>query len=249
MKIEKKTVIKIIAVTAACAIALAICWKWISEPLIHFVNNPEQFQTWVKERGFWGCAAYVGMCVLQVIIAIIPGEPFEIAGGYAFGWLGGTLLSILGATLGSAATFSFVKRFGKRAAHFLASREKVSKLSFLQDEKKLHLVTFILFFLPGTPKDLLTYCAALTPMKLGEFLLISAVARVPSVITSTIGGHALVNRRYYFAVAIFAATFAVSALGLWLYNRYTARKRQKKRASRRRLHRPLAAKRYRKVST
>ena len=247
MKIERKTVLRVLLIVLAVAAALAVSWKWISEPLVGFVKNPEAFQAWVSDKGVWGMAAYVGMCMLQVIIAIIPGEPFEIAGGYAFGWLGGTLLAILGATVGSAATFSFVKRFGKRAANFLSSREKVQKLAFLQDEKKLHLITFILFFLPGTPKDLLTYCAALTPMRLGEFLLISALARVPSVITSTIGGHALVRREYLFAVIVFAVTFLVSGLGLWLYNRYTARRAKNTPRRPLRPHRPTTHRVYRKT--
>ena len=61
-------------------------------------------------------------------------------------------------------------------------------------------LTFVLMTIPGTPKDLLTYFVGLTDMKLGTFLLISLVGRLPSVLSSTVGGHLLdqlLGRRFY----------------------------------------------------
>lgn len=68
------------------------------------------------------------------------------------------------------------------------------KLLFLKKEKNLELIIFIIFFIPGTPKDLLTYIAPFTRIKLKTFLLLTTFARIPSVITSTIGGNALSNQ-------------------------------------------------------
>ena len=80
-------------------------------------------------------------------------------------------------------------------------------------------------FIPGTPKDLLSYFAGLTDIKLGRWLVISTIARLPSVITSTIGGNAVGEQNYLFAVLVFAGTLAVSALGLWIYQRISKRKK------------------------
>ena len=74
-------------------------------------------------------------------------------------------------------------------------------------------------FIPGTPKDLLSYFAGLTDIKMGRWLLITTVARIPSVITSTVGGNAVGEQNYLFAILVFAGTLAVSALGLLIYQR------------------------------
>ena len=86
---------------------------------------------------------------------------------------------------------------------------------------------FILFFIPGTPKDIMTYFVPLTHMKLGHFLLLSGVARLPSVITSTVGGNALGSGNHWFAVAVFAITAVLSAAGIWMYRRIVKRKEEK----------------------
>ena len=80
-----------------------------------------------------------------------------------------------------------------------------------------------MFFLPGTPKDVLCYFVGLTDMPLGTWVLISAVARIPSIVTSTVGGNALGLEKYGFAALVFAATLAVSGLGLLIYRAICAR--------------------------
>ena len=72
--------------------------------------------------------------------------------------------------------------------------------------------------MPGTPKDMLCYFAGLTDMKPGVWALISSLGRIPSVITSTIGGDALGTKNYWFAIGVFAVTLLFSAVGLLLYN-------------------------------
>ena len=83
---------------------------------------------------------------------------------------------------------------------------------------------FLLFFIPGTPKDLLTYFVGLTDIRLKTFLLLSMVARIPSVITSTFGGHLLGQEKYTGAVALYAITGLMSLLGMVGYNNYLKKK-------------------------
>ena len=94
-------------------------------------------------------------------------------------------------------------------------------MKFLQNTKKLNILIFILFFIPGTPKDLFTYFIGLTPMKLRTFLILSSIARIPSVISSTIGGEALGLQNYTFAIAVFILTAAISGIGLLIYRKIT----------------------------
>ena len=173
----------------------------------------------VDGHGLWGRVAFVGMMVLQTFVAIIPGEPLEIGAGYAFGAVEGTILCVLGTVIGTAAVFAFVRTFGVRAVEVFFSKEKIQSLRFLKNTKRLTTVMTIVFLIPGTPKDLLTYFAGLTNIKFPTMLIISAVARFPSVITSTVGGSALGNQNYIFAVIVFVATALVSAVGLVIYNK------------------------------
>ena len=211
-------------------LSLAIAW-FVGRPLIAHLREPEAFRLWMDGHGWVGRLAFVGISVLQIVVAIIPGEPVEMFAGYAFGFWLGTALCEAGILLGGTLVYAFVHRFGRRALGIFFTKEKTDSLRFLHNEKKLGFWVFILFFIPGTPKDIMTYVVPLTSMKLWHFLLISGVARLPSVITSTIGGDALGTGRHGFALIVFAATALISLAGILVYRRI-CRKRKKDAAGR-----------------
>lgn len=99
------------AIAIFILLGAALAW-FVGRPMVRFAKEPEVFRQWVAGHGFWGMAAYTGMVFLQVLVAIIPGEPLEIAGGYAFGAVWGTVLCLLGAFLGSVAVFAVVRKWG-----------------------------------------------------------------------------------------------------------------------------------------
>jgi len=194
------------------------------KPMVRFVSEPEKFRLWVEERGWWGRLAFVGMVLLQVLVAVIPGEPLEIAAGYAFGFFEGTLLCLIGMTIGGVLVFGFVRRFGVRALEIFFSREKIENIKFLQNNRRVYLIVIVAFLLPGTPKDLLSYAAGLTKVRFRHWLWITSLCRLPSLVTSTLGGNALGTERWVQAALIFAATMVISLLGLWVYRRYMEKK-------------------------
>ena len=190
----------------------AVVAVYVGKPMINLAKDPETFRLWVDSHGFGGKLAMVGMMVLQVVVAVIPGEALEI-----------------GAAIGSAIIFFFVKLLGVKMVEAFISREKINSLKFIKSSRRLNLLMFILFFIPGTPKDLFTYFAGLTPMKLHTFLMISTIARIPSVITSTIGGHALGTQQYVFAAVVFAITIIVSLIGILVYRRISKQEKEKEK--------------------
>ena len=196
----------------------------VGKPMVEFVREPERFRAWVDSSGFVSRVIFVGMVVFQLIIALIPGEPLEMGAGYAFGAVEGTILCIIGCVIGSALVFLFVRRFGVKLVEVFFPREKIRSMRFLQDSRRLNLLTFIVFFIPGTPKDLLSYFIGLTDMKLGTWLLITAVARIPSIVTSTVTGDALGLKDYQFALIAFGVTLALSLAGILVYRRLSARR-------------------------
>lgn len=197
-----------------------------SEPLLRFVSEPEQFRAWVDERGVLGALAYVGMVVLQIVVAFIPGEPLEIAAGFAFGALEGTLLCLLASALGSILVILLVRKWGVRLAELFFTREKLDDLSFLRSSPRRTLIFAVIFIVPGTPKDLLCYYAGLTDIRLPLLLAICTLGRIPSILTSTLGGDALGARSYSSAAIVLAVTLLISALGVILYRRILKRHRK-----------------------
>lgn len=210
-----------------CLATALVCW-FVGRPLLRFASKPQQFREWVDIHGIWGRIGYVGMVLLQVFVAVIPGEPLEIGGGYAFGTAEGTFLCILGSTAGSMLVFAFVRYFGIRVVELFYSREKIQSMRFLRSSRKRDSLFFLLFLIPGTPKDFLCYFAGLTDMKWGTWLFICSVGRIPSVITSVIGGDALGTKNYSFALLVFAATIAVSLVGVLIYRAVCGRRSRKK---------------------
>ena len=193
-----------------------VAW-YAGRPLVAFASEPERFQQWVDSQGLLAPVLFMGMVILQVVVAVIPGEPLEIAAGYAFGSLEGTVLCVLGTLIGGVLVFLLVRRFGAQAVEVFFDLEKFRSLRFLQDRRRLTFWVFLVFFLPGTPKDVLCYFVGLTDMRLRTWILVSAVARIPSIITSTVGGSALGMGEYAFAAIAFLAALAISGLGLLAY--------------------------------
>ncbi|MBE6788056.1 MAG: TVP38/TMEM64 family protein [Ruminococcaceae bacterium] len=200
---------------------------FVGRPLLKFASEPQKFREWIDSFGVWGRLIFIGIIVLQVIVALIPGEPFEIAAGYAFGSVEGTLLCLAGVILGSLIIFLLVRKFGVKLVEVFFSMDKINSLKFLQNKKRLNTIYFIIMLIPGTPKDLLSYFAGLTSIKLSTWLLIVTIARVPSVITSTIGGSALGNEQYLFAIIAFAVTLILSGAGLLIYRKIQNNKENK----------------------
>lgn len=224
---KQKRIISVFVIILLAVFTAAVMW-FIGRPMVSLVSEPEQFRDWVESKGLWSRFIFIGMMIFQVVIALVPGEPLEIGAGYAFGAIEGTLLCVAGVTLGSLLVFGLVRKFGIRLIEVFFDFDKIKKLKFLQNEKRLDLITFIVFFLPGTPKDLLTYFVGLTDIKLSKFVIIASVARLPSVITSTVGGSALGMKQYEFAIAVFAATVLLSLFGLFIYNKICAYREKKK---------------------
>lgn len=192
--------------------------RWLSS------FSQDDFRDYVRSFGVLAPLVMLGLQILQVFIALIPGEIVESAAGYVLGpWLG-TAVCYLGICLASTLIFTLTRRYGIKLVEVFVSREKINELRFLNTEQKRNTLIFLLFFIPGTPKDLLTYFVGLTDIRLRTFLLLSMVARIPSVITSTFGGHLLGEERYLGAVILYGITGLLSLLGMVGYQRYLKKK-------------------------
>lgn len=193
----------------------------IAVPVTKYFNEPEMFRDWVDGFGMWGGFVCVGAMVLQIIIAIIPGGALEIGAGYAFGAIPATIFCTIGSIIGCTIVFWFVRVFGVRFVEAFFSIEKIQNLRFLQNEKKRNILVFIIFLIPGMPKDLISYFMGLTNIKLSVWLVISTVARFPAILISAMGGHALGTKQYTTAIIVFLIIVLISIIGAMIYKKMT----------------------------
>ena len=208
-----------IGVVAVLIVLLTLfIWNWLRS------FSQDDFREYIQSFGAAGWLVLLGLQFLQVFIALIPGELLETAAGYAFGpWIG-TAICYIGVGLASALIFTLTSRYGVKLVEIFVDRERINELRFLNTERKRNNLIFLLYFIPGTPKDLLTYFVGLTDIKLSHFLVLSMIARIPSVISSTFGGHLLGEERYIGAIVLYGITGLLSLLGMVGYNIYLKKK-------------------------
>jgi len=199
----------IVAFLIICATITVIAWPYMKG----FINTPDAFPAFVQQNGLISILVYVALQVLQVVVAIIPGEFLEIAAGVAFGWFWGLLIAELGIALGTLIIFAVFRKLGKPLIHSMLGENKLAKLDRLNAHPKRDAIVFLIFLIPGLPKDLLTYAAAFFDMTVWRFLLLTLIARIPSIITSTIAGKSIIQKDYRTAIIIFLITSAIAILG------------------------------------
>ena len=180
-------------------------------PLVSFASNPEILRVWMQDLGIWGILIFGIFNFLQVVFAVIPGDPFELAAGYILGVVPGTLLCDITMTISSVVVFLLVRKFGIRFVELFVSRRQIENMGFLKDNQKVQSVLFFIFLLPGTPKDVVTYLAGLTNLSLKSWIFICFVGRFPAILLTALGGSALGNAKYGI-VAVVIVVFAVAYL-------------------------------------
>lgn len=213
---KHKKVVSIVSVIIFILFCLSVMW-FVGRPMVALAGDKVAFRNWIGSYGIWGMLIFIGMVILQVVVAIIPGEPLELGGGYVFGAVLGTILTLIGILIGSIIVFLAVRYFGIKLIEAFFPEEKIKSLRFLQKSQKRDTLFFIVMMIPGTPKDLLTYFAGITNMKLSTWLIICTLGRIPSVITSTMGGAAVANGNYLLAAIILGVTVILSLLGFFIY--------------------------------
>ena len=224
MKKSKASII--LSVVSAVLLALTALGVWLMR---EYLTDPEVVREAIGEHYFLGAVAMILICALQVVVALIPGEVVEIAAGYVFGSWMGSLLCLVGIVLGSCTTILLVRRFGSKLVYAFYPKEKIDALPIIRDPAKRNLLTFILFVIPGTPKDLFTYAIGLTDMSIPLYILLTTAARFPSVILSTLSGNAVGTKDYRMAVVFVIVTAIVSGVGVLIYRIFSKKHDEKKR--------------------
>lgn len=139
--------------------------------------------------------------IIQVVAAPIPGELTGIIGGYLYGPFWGTLYSTIGLTLGSWIAFMLARFFGEPLLESMVKKEVFEKFDHFMEHKGL-LVSFLLFLIPGFPKDYLCYIMGVSRIPTGTFIIISTAGRIFGTIMLSITGNVVRNGQYIALVVI-----------------------------------------------
>ncbi len=221
MKFLKEHLPKGKAAWALLGVSLTICILtgigiWAT---YYYFENPQMFRDFVEENYVPGVLIMLFMFIIQVILALIPGGLLEIACGYAFGTVAGGIIAVVGIMTGSALTIIFVRKFGRKFAELFYSGEKLESISFFKDKRKRNILVFLVFLIPGTPKDLLTYVVGLTDMSIPMYLLLTGIARTPAILISTVGGDALGLENYWQSLWVLGGLVLASLIGILIYKK------------------------------
>ncbi len=225
--LRKPQTIISLCVAAVFIVGCIVAYIKFGSRLLEFISDTSGFKAWLEGFGFWGRIIFIGIRAFQTVIKIIPAEPLEIGSGFVYGTFGGCLMCIIGTTIGSLVIVLLTKLFGTKIIHIFVSDEKMHELSFLQNKKRIAGLLWCVYLIPGTPKDLITYFVCVLPISVPKFFLITSIARIPSIISSTWCGAELGESNFAVSAAIFGATFVLSLIGVVIYKRFQSHESKK----------------------
>lgn len=207
----------LLAFVALTVAAVALLW-----PFLHGIFEPGGVQRVVNDvraAGPWGALILLALQLLQVVVAFVPGEVVQVAAGMIYGpWLGG-LIIVVGCVISSAFVFAVVRKLGAPFVEAMVSERHISKLRSFESSRRFSVIVFILFFIPGLPKDIFTYIVPLSHMPMSTFLLISNVGRIPGVLVSTYAAAGIIKGDYLESALMFAFMGALAFVCLAGYGK------------------------------
>jgi len=203
-----------LSLLALILIGIPVYIFFFHHDLIDSFSNMKELIRDIKGYRKESILIYMVAQALQVVICIIPGQALQFAGGYLYGMLLGLLLSLIGIAVGSCIAYFFARMLGRDAVHLFFGERKVTEMIDLMNSPKGLIVTFIIFLIPGIPKDLCSYAAGLSNIKIKPYLIVSMIARIPGMLGCLIIGSRVGARGYTSAAVIAAIAVVLLILGI-----------------------------------
>lgn len=208
----------LIVTSIICIFVLLTIFYWNN--VYTYIKNPEDFVLYLKSLDiFKGTLLFLVINYLQVILAFIPGGPFEIVAGLMYGPILGIIICDLVMSLASINIYLLVKKYGRKIIELFIDINEVNKLNFLNKNKNLGLILFLIFLIPGTPKDVISYGVGLTDLSLKKWLLINLFGRLPAIILTILATSSLIDKRYEIAFIICFIVLISYLIGIKIYRK------------------------------
>lgn len=215
----------------AALLALVIWLVIIDAPLLRFVIRLYQDKYFLRDTvAAWGWAApvvFIAIQALQVIVSPIPGEITGPVGGALFGTLWGVVYSTVGLTVGTLACFWMGRKWGEPLVRPWLSEHHWNRLNFILEAEGA-IICFVLYLIPGFPKDIISYLFGISPMPFWIFAVVSTLGRIPGTWISSYFGAHVAEQQYIYAAAFMALIVAV-CLPLYYYRDRILRRLNRRR--------------------
>lgn len=177
--------------------------------------SPEYIKNWLLSFGKLSIIVFILLQILQVVVFFIPGEIVQAAGGFVYGTMMGTILSFVGILIGSVITFYITRRYGLKVLKRIMKDESYKKLLNILNRPQNNLILFILYLIPGIPKDTLGFVAGVTKITLLEFIVLSMVGRIPGIFLMNYIGSSISSHSYIKSFLILGIATVLFIIGIW----------------------------------
>lgn len=180
----------------------------------HVFTDREQIKTFVASFGHGAPVVFIIIQILQVLFAPFPGEATGFIGGFLFGTAKGFIYSSIGLTAGSWINFTIGRFMGKRFVRKLIPEHQLDRLDKMVKRQGV-IVLFILFIIPGFPKDYLCLFLGLSTLPLKIFLILTGIGRMPGTLMLSLQGSYIFEQKYGLFAAILGVCLIVTFLAYY----------------------------------
>jgi uncharacterized membrane protein YdjX (TVP38/TMEM64 family) len=202
-------------------IALILGYKY--RQYMCMLKNPEEFKNFIVSFGYYGIFVFVLSQFLQVAIFFIPGEIVQVAGGWIYGTLGATILSLIGIIIGSMFLFLLSRKYGRPFVEKFIPEKQLESIETVLSSKRLNLIVFLIYLLPGMPKDAIIFVCGISKISLKEFLIYSILGRIPTLALSCYLGSNMLSCNkilLFFMILVIVIIFLIGVFkGKYLFNK------------------------------
>lgn len=221
-KIKVITAIIKLALLLVILIAVPVYIYFFHHDIIERFSDMQNVKALFAEYRTESVFFYIAAQIIQIVICIIPGQWLQFAAGYMYGFWIGYILSLVGAALGTVLTYYIARLLGHDAMHLIFGEEKIHQMLHTLNSKKAVVLVFLIFLIPGVPKDLCNYVAGLSEMKLKRFMLVSLIGRSPGMMGSLLIGRYIMVGQYTGAVIVAVIAVVLFVLGIIFRKRITS---------------------------
>lgn len=194
-------------------------------PIVSKLSD-ENYRVYFKEKvnamGFKGVIFVLLLQILQIVVAVIPGQPMEIVSGMLYGPIGGIFVCLVGIFIGTAIVFYLVRKFGTDFMQLFFSPEKIDSIKnskIFKNSAKFEFIMLIIFVIPMMPKDIFIYLGGISPVRPKRFLAIATLARIPGLFLTVYMGNRISNGNFSMVVVLIAIILIIAAIGYFIYSR------------------------------
>lgn len=226
-KLTKKernmTIIRLILTVLVFIVCIVITIKVL--PIVSKLSD-ENYRVYFKEKvnamGFKGVIFVLLLQILQIVVAVIPGQPMEIVSGMLYGPIGGIFVCLVGIFIGTAIVFYLVRKLGTDFMQLFFSPEKIDSIKnskIFKNSAKFEFIMLIIFVIPMMPKDIFIYLGGISPVRPKRFLAIATLARIPGLFLTVYMGNRISNGNFSMVVVLIAIILIIAAIGYFIYSR------------------------------